>query len=491
METKLQEPIVLSTFRIVRTLTNFADYLLTHSNGSLENLLRSPFSNVDEIEAKAICAVTESSKSVAETIAKQRVIFSQETSDHATTFIAACEKSRSVEKEINASLVGQFLEFLFATNTAKNLTEQEISALQTIEALLLQSNASILEQQTTLQGIIKNDLQVTNIIENVEIRAVDVYEKEVVRDVKRRKTPLSASALNAYAECPRKWYYRYVCQSVEDKGSSASTYGTAMHLALELFHRHYPKYELQDPELLLETLTTYLHESFEKHHSDLGTKLEYMLQVRRAERTIRHYIEWFISQSVQEPFDIVGNETSLNLFLHEDGTFAEKAAAEGERQTFHFIGYIDRLDKNTYKQVTVIDYKTGSIAENAEDYRRKVKKGLEYQLPLYYWAQTAAGDNVTKIALVPLKDQNATIRPIALEVVPRGPSLRYSDEATGRIGVDELLDARKRMAKLAYEIQKSAITAFPVAEKPDSCVFCSYKAACRDKPPQEEERFGR
>ena len=51
----------------------------------------------------------------------------------------------------------------------------------------------------------------------------------------------SASALNAYAECARKWFYRYACAAVEDRGSSASAYGTAFHLALEDFHGEFPR----------------------------------------------------------------------------------------------------------------------------------------------------------------------------------------------------------------------------------------------------------
>ena len=59
--------------------------------------------------------------------------------------------------------------------------------------------------------------------------------------VRARQTHFSASALNAYAECARKWYYRYVCAAVEDAPSSASTYGTAFHAALEDFHGEFPQ----------------------------------------------------------------------------------------------------------------------------------------------------------------------------------------------------------------------------------------------------------
>ena len=78
------------------------------------------------------------------------------------------------------------------------------------------------------------------------LNLAEPVERETPSGVRARSQHFSASALNAYAECERKWYYRYVCASVEDKGSSAATYGTAFHLALEDFHAVYPRPRAED-----------------------------------------------------------------------------------------------------------------------------------------------------------------------------------------------------------------------------------------------------
>ena len=61
-----------------------------------------------------------------------------------------------------------------------------------------------------------------------------------------RKLSFSASSLNTYAECARKWWFRYACAAVEDRGSSASFYGIAFHAALEDFHATHTRFDERD-----------------------------------------------------------------------------------------------------------------------------------------------------------------------------------------------------------------------------------------------------
>jgi RecB family exonuclease len=159
---------------------------------------------------------------------------------------------------------------------------------------------------------------------------------------------------------------------------------------------------------------------------------------------------------------------------------------------YRFIGYIDRLDRDdATSAVTVVDYKTGSIAESAAEYRSKVARFVDFQLPFYYWARTAAGDRVTRLALVPLKDAARDVTPIELEVVPFASPRSYSDATVGTIGIDELERARKRMVELAAALADGPLERFPVTEDPDMCRYCAYRNACRDRPLPREDRFGR
>ncbi len=299
---------------------------------------------------------------------------------------------------------------------------------------------------------------------------------ETPRGVRTASPRFSASQLNTYVECARKWYYRYLCAAVEDKGSSASFYGTAFHAALENFHAEYPQPASVEPAELDRKLQGYLNAAFERHRNNFETPVERELQVRRARRTARKYVEWLAAQGRQAPFTVVGCELSAELQLGG----------------FDFIGYIDRLDRDDATgAVTVIDYKTGSIATSAAEYREKVRQFKDFQLPFYYWARTAAGDRVTRLALVPLKDALLDVRPIALEVIPVPREPARSNSPIGVIPIEELERARERMIELCREITEGNAAQFPVAQDATACTYCSYALACADRPYPIEERFAR
>ncbi|MFN2448449.1 MAG: RecB family exonuclease [Candidatus Baltobacteraceae bacterium] len=286
----------------------------------------------------------------------------------------------------------------------------------------------------------------------------------------------SASQLNTYVECARKWYYRYVCAAVEDKGSSASFYGTAFHAALEDFHGAYPQPGAADAVELERRATGYINAAFDRHRTFFQTAVEYELQLRRARRTVKRYVEWLVAQARRAPFTVVGCELPAELKL------------EG----YDFIGYIDRLDRDEQSgSVAVIDYKTGSIAGTAAEYREKVRAFKDFQLPFYYWARTEAGDRVSRLALIPLKDALADVRPIELEVVPVPAAVARANSPSGVIPIAELERARARMIELCREITAGSTTAFPVASDPDACTYCAYTLSCADRPHAPETKFAR
>ena len=301
------------------------------------------------------------------------------------------------------------------------------------------------------------------------------YPLEAPSPVARRQRPFSASSLGMYAECERKWYYRYVCAAVEDKGSSASAYGSAFHWALEQFHREYPRADAAPPEALAARLDGWIQTAFERYRSGFDTNVEYDLQVRRARRTAKRYIAWFIGRAKAHPFTVVAQESEVTL---EMGGYA-------------FTGFIDRLDRDDKTgNVTVVDYKTGSIATSAEEYRAKIARFVDFQLPFYYWARTAQGDRVTRLALVPLKDALREVEPIELEVVPvSAGDPRRSDATTGTIGIDELERAKVRMVELARRLSDEPLERFGVTDDPEACTFCAYLQSCRARPLRRDARF--
>jgi len=310
-----------------------------------------------------------------------------------------------------------------------------------------------------------------------ELRLGHAVDADTQTGVRARQGHFSASSLNAYADCARKWYYRYVCSAVEDPGSSASTYGTAFHAALEDFHGEYPHPEPQHEPAMRVRIVGDVNWAFERYRADFDTAVEVELHKRRAQRTAQRYIDWIVAESKRAPFTVFGREASTELDL----------------AGFPFVGYIDRLDRDDATgAVSIFDYKTGSIATSAAEYIDDVRKFADFQLPFYYWARTAAGDRVTKLALIPLKDALLDVRPVALEVVPVAtPQAKRSSSPTGTIGIADLERARSRMIEICRELTSGQRTSFPVASDPEACTFCAYKNSCRDRPLSEREKFGR
>jgi len=314
------------------------------------------------------------------------------------------------------------------------------------------------------------------VAEACEFVLSDPLVPETGSGVRTNNPRFSASQLNTYVECARKWFYRYLCAAVEDKGSSASYYGTAFHAALEDLHAEYPQPAQADAKDMDRKLQGYINAAFDRHRNNFETPVEHELQVRRARRTAHKYVEWLVAESRRAPFTVIGCELPAELQL--DG--------------FDFIGYIDRLDsEDATGAVAVIDYKTGSIAASAAEYREKVRQFRDFQLPFYYWARTAQGDRVSRLALVPLKDALLDVRPISLEVVPVPREPARSQSPTGVIPIVELERARGRMIEICRELTCGQSTKFEVTTDPEACRYCAYVLSCANRPYPAEDRFGR
>lgn len=295
---------------------------------------------------------------------------------------------------------------------------------------------------------------------DVELAAT--VDREPPGPVFARQRHFSASALNAYGECARKWFYRYACGAVEDRGSAASAYGTAFHSALEDFHGEFARPSARDEDAMRARIVEYVNWAFERHRDGFETRVAFDLQVRRAQRTAQRYVDWLLAEAKRSPFAVIGREVPANVELGD--------------QTF--VGFIDRLDRDERTgTVAVVDYKTGSIATTAAEYRDKIRKFEDFQLPFYYWARTAEGDRVGRLALVPLKDARLDVRPVVVEIDPAV--------------TQDLERARSRMIDVSSDLASGRARTFDATHDPEACTFCAYAQACAQKPPPERERFGR
>jgi RecB family exonuclease len=463
----------------VRDLTRYAS---EGNESDARRALASPYSGVPNVDARALCVAAGDRRTVGEAVAAERVPLPHEVAVAARRFMRLLSDVRDAYRAQGATAVEHL-----TTIDLGICASLELDAVERTTFGALAELAGALDAARA-PGVPWEARELLTALDRLVPAAgpappsahapqtLRAHPPETPWTVKRRRGHFSASSLGAFAECERRWYYRYVCAAVEDRGSSASFYGTAFHWALERFHQEFPRADAAPLELLERKLDSYLAASFERFRSGFETTVEYELQRRRAKRTGRRYVAWFVERARAHPFSVIGTEEAVNLEL--DG--------------YTFIGYIDRLDRDdATAAVTVVDYKTGSIAESAQEYRAKVAEFLDFQLPFYYWARTAAGDRVTRLALVPLKDSARDVRPIELEVVPVAAPRSYGDSATGTIGILELERARDKMIELAALLADGPLVRFPVTDDPGACRYCAYQIACRERPLPREDRFGR
>ena len=462
----------------IRDLTRYA---ASGGDADARRALRSPFSGVPSVDGRALAVVAGERRTLRDAIERERLPLAHESALAARRFLGALDALEAAFRAQGATAREHVATIRLKFELDASLDESEARALGEVDALAAGLDAAGTEgspwnPRALLGGLETLAREAGGARESDAQPALAAREPEAPRPVKRRRTHFSASSLGTYAECERRWYYRYVCAAVQDRGSSASFYGSAFHWALERFHQEFPRADAAAPEVLERKLDGLLGDSFEHFRSGFATNVEYELQRRRAKRTGRRYLAWFVERARAHPFTVVGTEAEVELQLGG----------------YDFVGYIDRLDRDDATgAVTVVDYKTGTIAESAADYRARVARFLDFQLPFYYWARTAAGDRVTRLALVPLKEAHREVRPVELEVVPVSAPRTYSDSALGTIGIDELERARAKMVELAAALADAPLERFAVTDDPGACEYCSYQLACRDRPLLREQRFGR
>jgi len=291
----------------------------------------------------------------------------------------------------------------------------------------------------------------------------------------------SASRLNTFAKCPRRWYYEYLCEAVEDFRSVHATYGKVFHAALETLHRdvRMPSQLTQD-EIFIR-LRRALDTAFGAAHDEFASELEYQVCRRKARAVAEHYARWLHREATARPVDI------------RDVEVQQRWSGDGHL----FVGYIDRIDRPLDGgPVTIYDYKTGRIDEDARAYLARMRSGEEGQLALYWAMRRALGENVGRLALVSIRDPRDAVWLLALDIVEpakaeTGSSSRDADgvvRATCTTG-----DLERAVAALLERCDLLAVRGlehFGPGEDPP-CSFCEYARACRERPAVKEQIFAR
>ncbi|MEO7040153.1 MAG: PD-(D/E)XK nuclease family protein [Candidatus Elarobacter sp.] len=452
----------------VEGIASLLRYAGSQADADARRALVAPQSGVAGDDARALLAAAGDRADLLDVIAKGALAGATRFAHDLTTLTAAYRLPNATAASVLASALTVFPIADPATRAAVERIARDFDAARAF-AEPWEATDLLAEIDAELEGAPRRNEPVD------ALAPAPLVDDEPALPVALRAFSYSASSLNAFAECRRKWWFRYACAAVEDRGSSASFYGIAFHAALEEFHGLHTRFDDVDAQGLAATLDYHVVTAFDRHRTRFDAPVEFELQKRRARRTAKKYLAWLLERARRAPFEVIGCETPTDV----------------ELGGHHFVGYIDRLDRDDRTgTVAIVDYKTGSIATSAEEYLAGVRAFAEFQLPFYYWARTAAGDIVSRLALIPLKDSLLDVEPVELEVV-RSSRPPRSRGTTGEIAIGELESARERMIALASELAGGKIASFPATDDPDACRYCAYAEACRERPLALEERFGR
>lgn len=290
----------------------------------------------------------------------------------------------------------------------------------------------------------------------------------------------SASRLNAYVKCPRRWFFEYLCQAVEDRPSIQALYGKVFHAALESLHRDVRIPGQWEPDAVLERLQRHLDASFGRSHDEFDSQLEYEVSRLRARRVAEHYVKWLFAEAADAPFEIAEIES-------------RHAFSAGGHE---FVGYIDRVDRPLGGgPATIFDYKTGRIEKDPAEYLRHVRSGDEAQLALYYAMRRARGEDIARVALVSLRDSRDSAWVLALDVTDAaGGAIVRRGARDGVVRAacspDDLRASLDLLVARCDMLTRDGVDHFVAGADPP-CSYCSYERACRERPEDGERIFAR
>ena len=252
---------------------------------------------------------------------------------------------------------------------------------------------------------------------------------------------LSPTALHFYHECPRQYYYKYVV-GIPEAVSFEARLGTAIHRALEAYHR---KHTHADP--------AHLPELTELFAAELArVPFQSQKEAEQAQERGRQFLAQYLREEGPRSLAIrkVEVEKPFALRLAPDVTLA---------------GKIDRLDELTDGRFRVVDYKTGRL-----DSRPEYLAGM--QMPIYAWAvREALGRELEAVEVIGLKELSQTAKGARVhrQVLPWDDDTRYA-----------LTPARLDQLKAEILAIVEGIRAGQFDPAPDErrCAWCPYRLLC-------------
>jgi DNA helicase-2/ATP-dependent DNA helicase PcrA len=252
---------------------------------------------------------------------------------------------------------------------------------------------------------------------------------------------LSPSSLRSYADCPRMFYYQYVAHIPESKRREARL-GTAIHRALEEFHRRHGSVGVKNRDELLGL--------FEQGLADVSfdSEEERGQAVARGRDILSRYLE----EEAERAAGIarVEVERDFRIPLGDDVTLE---------------GRMDRVDELTDGRVRVVDYKTGEL-------KSKPQLLADFQIPSYALAVTEAlGRELESIEVIGLRN----LKELKKGRVVERQVLRWGDGCSHALTPERLEQLKAQIREAVAGIRSGQFDPRPTEKV---CGWCSYNLLC-------------
>ncbi len=284
--------------------------------------------------------------------------------------------------------------------------------------------------------------------------------------------PFSATRLETYATCAFKYFSEKTLRLAKPlEGRESLEMGTILHQVLEEFYKGLPEKAKADPAFWgnEEKTKKALHAKLEEVTKDAPFRGEPLYRQRVYRARMREMLDLF---AVQEKEFFQNRRLVPSYFEHAFGDLKIPEPSGGD---ILIEGKIDRIDTvKGEKKALIVDYK---LSERPLSIKKKLAKGLEFQIPLYLLAvKRLLGLDVIGGELRFLKkaQTEGLYREAAREVLDLDPRTKtLNDEAFERT----LSDTEDLVRRMVGRLRSADISV-----KSKSCDYCPFSSVCRFEP---------
>ena len=299
--------------------------------------------------------------------------------------------------------------------------------------------------------------------------------------------PLSPSALNAYIDCPLKFFYQQIakirCPQNPQDGMDGALFGTIFHDAAERAYQKLaernPLIRRQDINRLLDAGETgllpfvdasFLHNFFEDHPENVF----YNGQLLVARKVMASYLRQLLAHDSRREHLVLKE-------MEQEHRHSIEVASGTKVLHIDIGGKIDRIDTVMLPDTTtgqpvetlrIVDYKTGGNPETASNMEQLIttsERRPSYIFQIFLYAYVVAGEQLRPVspALFFVHKSHAE---------DYDPTVRFNKECVTDFGKLKE-DFGKALRQVLNELFDPEIP-FRQTSEPKLCAYCDYKQLC-------------